>query len=128
MTTRSSLRSPLGVARGLGSAKDGTAHWWAHRLTAIALVPLTIWFVASLAALAGAPYHDFRAWVGQPLVAVFLLVLLGTGFYHLKLGLQVVIEDYIHGEGAKLGATIAVNFATVLVAIACIFSVLKIAI
>ena len=125
---RSSLRSPLGSVRGLGSAKDGTHHWWLQRVTAIALVPLTIWFLASLVVLSGASYEVFAAWVGQPLVAVLLGLFVGVGFWHLKLGAQVVIEDYIHAESTKIIVSMVVNFATVLLGAAAIFSILKIAI
>lgn len=125
---RSSLRSPLGAVRGLGSAKDGTHHWWLQRVSAIALVPLTIWFVASLVVLSGSPYEVFTAWVAQPLVAVLLGLFVGVGFWHLKLGAQVVIEDYIHAESTKIVVQLLVNFATVALAAAAIFSILKIAI
>jgi succinate dehydrogenase / fumarate reductase membrane anchor subunit len=96
------LRTPLGRARGLGSARDGTAHWWAQRVTAIALVPLTLWFVASMVALLGAPPGEVVAWVAHPVRAAMLLALLVAVFRHAQLGLQVVIEDYVHAEGAKL--------------------------
>ncbi len=125
---RSSLRSPLGAVRGLGSAKDGTHHWWLQRVTAIALVPLTIWFVASLVVLAGAPLEAFAAWVGQPLVAVLLGLFVVIGFWHLKLGVQVVVEDYVHAESTKILVQMLVNFATVVLGAAAIFSILKIAI
>lgn len=125
---RSSLRSPLGAVRGLGSAKDGTHHWWLQRVTAIALVPLTIWFLASLVVLSGSPYEVFVGWVAQPLVAVLLGLFVGIGFWHLKLGAQVVIEDYIHTEASKIIVSMLVNFATVLLGAAAIFSILKIAI
>lgn len=127
MRMKASLRSPLGRVRGLGAAKDGTGHWWLQRVTAIALVPLTVWFVASLAVLAGAPYETFAAWVGQPLVAVLLVLLLGVGFWHLKLGLQVVIEDYVHGEALKLGLLLVSSFGCVVLAGLALFSVLKLA-
>jgi succinate dehydrogenase / fumarate reductase membrane anchor subunit len=122
-----SLRTPLGRVRGLGSAKDGTHHWWMQRVTAVALVPLTIWFVASLVALVGADYDTVVAWIGQPVVAVLLILFLFTGFYHLKLGLQVVIEDYVHSEGAKVACQMAVTFGCILVGALSLFAVLKIA-
>lgn len=128
MASRSSLRTPLGAVRGLGSAKDGTHHWWLQRVTAIALVPLTIWFVASLVVLAGSPFEVFAAWVAQPLVAVFLGLFVGIGFWHLRLGAQVVIEDYVHGEAAKITTLMLVNFGCVLLGAAALFSILKIAI
>lgn len=128
MASRSSLRTPLGQVRGLGSAKDGTHHWWMQRVSAIALIPLTIWFVASLVVLAGSPFEVFTAWVGQPLVAVFLGIFVTVGIWHLKLGAQVVIEDYVHGEAGKIATQLVVNFACVLVGAAALFSILKIAI
>ena len=122
-----SLRTPLGRVRGLGSAKDGTHHWWMQRVTAVALVPLTVWFVASLVALVGADYDTVVAWIGQPVVAVLLILFLFTGFWHLKLGLQVVIEDYVHSEGAKVASQMAVTFGCILVGALSLFAVLKIA-
>ncbi|MCZ6509344.1 MAG: succinate dehydrogenase, hydrophobic membrane anchor protein, partial [Alphaproteobacteria bacterium] len=90
-----SLRSPLGRARGLGSAKSGTQHWWAQRLTAIALVPLTIWFVIAMVAATGSDYTTARAFIGNPVTAVLLVLLIVATFHHAQLGLQVVIEDYV---------------------------------
>ncbi len=122
-----SLRTPLGRVRGLGSAKDGTHHWWMQRVTAVALILLTVWFVASLVALVGADYAVVRDWIGNPVVAVLLSLFIGTSLYHFKLGLQVVIEDYIHHEGLKIAAQLAVTFFSVVVAAVSIFAVLKIA-
>lgn len=122
-----SLRTALGRVRGLGSAKDGTHSWWMQRVTAIALIPLTVWIVASFVCMAGADYDVVRAWVASPLVALLFSLFIGTGLYHLKLGLQVVIEDYVHGEGLRLASLMLNNFACVLVAAASIFAVLKIA-
>ncbi len=121
------MRSALGRVRHLGSAKEGVQHWWAQRLTALALVPLTLWFVASIAYLAGADHAGFTGWVARPHNALLMILLLGAGFHHAQLGLQVVIEDYVHGEGAKLAALIVVKFAALLLALAGIFAVLKIA-
>jgi succinate dehydrogenase / fumarate reductase membrane anchor subunit len=121
------MRSALGRVRHLGSAKEGVQHWWAQRLTALALVPLTLWFVASVAWLAGADHAGFTGWVARPHNALLMILLLGAGFHHAQLGLQVVIEDYVHGEGAKLALLIVVKFAALLLALAGIFAVLKIA-
>jgi len=121
------MRSALGRVRHLGSAKEGVQHWWAQRLTALALVPLTIWFVASVAWLAGADHAGFTAWIARPYNALLMIVLLAAGFHHAQLGLQVVIEDYVHGEGCKLAALVVVKFAALLLALAGIFAVLKIA-
>lgn len=122
-----SLRTPLGKVRGLGSAKDGTHHWWMQRITAVALVPLSVWFVASLIGLIGADYETARAWVQQPLVAVLLIIFIAVALYHLKLGLQVVVEDYVHHEGLKIATLMIISFACVLVAAATIFALLQIA-
>lgn len=91
-----SLRNPLAKARGLGSAKDGTAHWWAQRVSAIALVPLVLYVLYLLVSLAGADYATVRLTIAQPVNALLLILFIGTAFWHARLGLQVVIEDYIH--------------------------------
>ncbi len=122
-----SLRSDLGRVRGLGSAKEGVAHWWAQRVTAVALVPLKMWFLASLASLAGAEAAAVRAWVANPFVAVTLVLLIGVTFYHALLGMQVVIEDYIHAEWVKVSLIMGIKFGGVALAAVGIFAVLKIA-
>ncbi|MBT5456061.1 MAG: succinate dehydrogenase, hydrophobic membrane anchor protein [Rhodospirillaceae bacterium] len=122
-----SLRTDLGKVRGLGSAKEGTQHWWAQRLTAIALVPLVLWFVASVAGLAGADIGPVRAWIAQPVTAILLVLLIGVTFHHMQLGLQVVIEDYVHAEWLKITGIILVKFTAVLLAAAASFAILKIA-
>ena len=121
------MRSPLGRVRGLGAAKEGVGHWWAQRVTAVALVPLILWFVVSLIALIGADHASFTSWVRQPLNGILLTLLLVAGFHHLQLGLQVVIEDYVHHEAARIAGIIAVKFIVVLLGLCGIFSVLKIA-
>jgi succinate dehydrogenase membrane anchor subunit len=119
-----SLRSPLSRVRGLGSAKEGVSHWWAQRLTALALIPLAVWFVISLLSITGADHAAVRAWVGSPVVAGLLILLIAATFYHAYLGLQVVIEDYVHSEGWKLVALLAVKGASWLLAILGVVSVL----
>ncbi|MEO0412685.1 MAG: succinate dehydrogenase, hydrophobic membrane anchor protein [Pseudomonadota bacterium] len=121
-----SLKTPLGQVRGLGSAKSGTHHWWLQRLTAIAMLLLMIWFVVSMIGIAGSSYEEALVWVRQPLVSIVFLVMIGTAFYHMRLGIQVVIEDYLDGA-AKIGALVLLNFGAALLAAACLFSVLKIA-
>ena len=122
-----SLRTDLGKARGLGSAKEGVHHWWAQRLTAVALVPLFLWFVASIAGLAGSDIGPVRAWIGEPVTAILLVLLIVATFHHMQLGMQVVIEDYVHAEGLKIAGIVLVKFAAIALAVASGFAVLKIA-
>lgn len=122
-----SLRTDLGKVRGLGSAKEGAQHWWAQRLTALALVPLTLWFVASIAGLAGSDIGPVRAWIGHPMSAILLLLLIAATFHHMQLGLQVVIEDYVHTEWLKITGIVLVKFVAIALAVASGFAVLKIA-
>ncbi len=126
MSDRASMGSRLGRVRGLGSAKEGAAHWWAQRLTAIALIPLIFWFVASLAALSGAGHGAVVAWLRGPIAPVAMIALLGVGFHHLQLGMQVVIEDYVHSETAKITLIITVKLGAALAAMVSILSVLRI--
>lgn len=122
-----SLKSPLGQVRGLGSAKEGTHHWWAQRVTAVALVPLTLWFVYSVMSLAGADYATVSIWMATPFNAIAMLLLIVATFHHLQLGLQVVVEDYVHAEGMKIGVMLAVKLGVFALAIASGFAVLKVA-
>lgn len=128
MTSNStSLRSALGRARGLGSAKDGTHHWWLQRVTAIALIPLTIWLVASIIALIGAGHAAFTAWFGQPINATVMIIFLGVAFHHAQLGMQVVIEDYVPHHGWRTTLNLLVKFACYGLATLSIVSILTIA-
>jgi succinate dehydrogenase / fumarate reductase membrane anchor subunit len=122
----SDLRTPLARARGLGSAKDGTHHWWVQRLTAVALVPLTIWFAASLVMLSGATYDQVGDWMERPLVMTFLILFVAVGMHHAQLGLQVVIEDYVHSEGLRIASVMLVKFIAVLAGLGGIIAVLKV--
>ena len=122
----SDLRTPLARARGLGSAHSGVHHWWAQRLTAIALIPLVVWFAISLVMMSGADYAAVRAWIGSPVVMVLLILTIAIGLHHGQLGLQVVIEDYVHGDGSKLALIVAVRFVAVLFGLAAIVAVLRI--
>lgn len=121
------LRSGLSRARGLGSAKEGVSHWWAQRLTALALVPISLWFVGSLIGLVGAGQPAVVAWASSPLSAVLLIALIVATFHHAQLGLQVVIEDYVHNEGAKLAAILIVKGAAFLLATTGVLAVVKMA-
>jgi len=106
----SEFRTPLKAVGGLGSAREGVGHWWAQRLTAIALAPLSIWFLWQMSALAGADYATIRATLGQPLYAVPLLLFIWALFYHGQLGLQVVIEDYVHHRPTEIVLLVLVKF------------------
>jgi succinate dehydrogenase / fumarate reductase, membrane anchor subunit len=121
------MRSPLGRAIGLGSAKEGVEHWWMQRITAVALVPLMLWFVIAVIGLVGADLETVQNWVSRPLPAILLMLLLIASFYHMSLGLQVVIEDYVHSELPKLGLVIAIRLLCFALAVAGIFAVLSIA-
>ena len=105
---RSDMRSPLARAQGLGSAKRGASHWWAQRVSAVALAPLTVWFLGSVIAHTGGDYATVINWLKTPLATLAMIVLLIALFHHMALGLQVVIEDYVHSN-AKFAAVIAVR-------------------
>jgi succinate dehydrogenase / fumarate reductase membrane anchor subunit len=122
-----SLRTPLSKAVGLGAAGEGAGHWWMQRMTAVALVPLVIWFVFSVALIGEMNYEAITAWIGSPIVAVLLILSIVAGCYHLQLGMKVIIEDYTHVEWMKLTSIIVVNFVCIVLMVAGILSVLKIA-
>jgi succinate dehydrogenase / fumarate reductase membrane anchor subunit len=122
------MRSPVGRAIGLGSAKEGVEHWWLQRVTAVALVPLSLWFVVAVIRLSGADIDTVRDWVGRPLPAILLVLLLIATFWHASLGLQVVIDDYLHYDLAKLGLLIVVRLACFALTVAGIFAVLSMAV
>jgi succinate dehydrogenase / fumarate reductase membrane anchor subunit len=117
----------LGRVRGLGSAKSGTHHWWLQRVTAATNLVLMIWFVVSLARLPVLDHQAVVLWLKSPLTAVPLLLLVLSVFWHLRLGLQVVIEDYVHEEGAKIASLLLINAYAIGAATLCVFSILKIA-
>ena len=121
------FRTPLARVRGLGSAKSGTHHWWLQRLTAVALVPLSLWFVASLINMATANHATVVAWLHSPVAAVLLCALVVAIFYHGQLGLQVVLEDYVHAEWLKLVSIVLAKLLALLLAAVCLFAVLSIA-
>ena len=122
------LVGPLARARGLGSAKHGLQHWWAQRVSAIALVPLTLWFVYSVVHLTGADQTRVHGWLSRPATAILMSLFIVTTFYHLALGVQVVIEDYIHREGVKLTTLLLVKGLIGLTAAAALFTVLRVAV
>ncbi|MBX2833901.1 MAG: succinate dehydrogenase, hydrophobic membrane anchor protein [Micavibrio sp.] len=121
------MKTPLARARGLGAAGHGSDHWMKQRITAIANIPLVLWFVWNVVQYHNADYATFTAWLAQPVNAVLMILLVISIFYHAVLGLQVVIEDYIHCEAFKIFKLIGLKLFFGAIAIACIFSILKIA-
>jgi succinate dehydrogenase / fumarate reductase membrane anchor subunit len=121
------LRSDLGRARGLGSAKEGVHHWWAQRVSAIALIPLSLWFVASIVCLTDADRALAIRWLGSPVTLGLMSLFLVALIYHAALGLQVIVEDYIHGKAAKLVLLLLIQFAGIGLVAAGIIALLLIA-
>ena len=121
-----SFRTPLGDARGLGSARAGTHHWWMQHLTALALIPLTVWFAIAVIAISGADHAGFTAWLGNAINAGLLILIIIFTFHHAQLGLQVVIEDYVHAAGAKIASVLAVRALAIILGLAAILAVLRI--
>jgi succinate dehydrogenase / fumarate reductase membrane anchor subunit len=121
-----SIRTPRARVRGLGAARSGTTHFWHERLTSVALVPLTIAFVVIVVSLLGRSHATTTQTLGSPLVAIVMLLFVLTGIYHMKLGMQVIIEDYVHDEGWKFALLIANIFFAVAVGLACVYALLKI--
>lgn len=121
------MKAPLAKVRGLGSAKNGTHHWWVHRITALANIPLTIFVLVSFIGNLHKTYADWVAWLQQPVAAVMMVLFVANIMHHLRLGLQVLIEDYVHNKSNKIAAMMAVTFGTVLMGALGIFSILKIA-
>ena len=121
----SNMNTPLSKVRGLGSAKKGAHHWWMQRISAIANIPLVIWFVISMLGHVKSDFATLSGWMQLPLVAVLMILLVANMSYHMKLGLQVAIEDYVHGR-ALIVSLLALNFVTVALSVLGIFSILKI--
>ena len=117
----------IGRVRGLGSAKSGARHWWHTRLTAVGNLLLTLWFVTSLLRLPSFEYRLVMEWLASPLSAIPMALLLISVLYHLRLGLQVVIEDYVHDQALKFGAIVLLNFYVIATGALALFSILKIA-
>lgn len=125
--TQARIRTPLAKVRGLGSAKEGTDHFWKQRISAVSNVILTIFFVWLIAKLAGADYATVKKTIQKPAVSIGLLLMLLSVTFHMRLGMQMIIEDYVHTEGRKILALMANTFFCMAIAIACIFSVMKLA-
>lgn len=120
------LRSPLGRVLGMGAAKEGVHHWWHQRLTSVALVPLSIWFVTSLLALPGYDHATLTHWLSHISTALLLALFVLVSAWHSQLGVRVVIEDYVHGAGSKMLLLVLSSFAHVLLAAAAVLAVLKV--
>ena len=124
--TRVSMRTPLARVKGLGAAGHGVEAWWLHRMTAVSNVPLIVAFVIIVAGLAGRSHAEALAIVSNPLIAILLVLCFISVTNHMRLGLQIVIEDYVHDKGYKIAALMANNFFAAVIAVVCLYSVLKI--
>ena len=124
-TTRT-MRTPLARAKGLGAAGHGAEHWWLHRMTAVSNVPLIVAFVIIVASLAGTTYQGAISIVSHPFVAIVLILAVISVTNHMRLGMQIIIEDYVHDKGWKIAALIANNFYAVVIAVACLFGIVKV--
>ena len=121
----SSMRTPMSKVRYLGSAKSGTHHAWMMRVTSAALIPLTVAFVWIVLSLVGKDYNTVRETLGAPLPAILMLLFIGTSIYHMKLGMQTIIEDYVHGHGSKTALLVANTFFSLCIGISAAYAVLK---
>ena len=126
-TNAAVMRTPLGRVRGLGSAKSGTHHWWMQRVTSIALLPLTLWFVVSMLSLAGASYAQTRAFLAWPVNEVMMLALIGLTFHHIAAGLQGGVEDYVRKDMQRIALLLLVKGSCWLMALVSAFAVLRVA-
>lgn len=121
------MRTAIGQVRGLGAAKEGVGHWKMQRLTAIANIVLAIWFVVHAVGMSGAGYAEWRTWFQDPYHATVMILLVASMFYHAKLGVQVVIEDYVHSEGVKIAALTLLTLVCIAFATACSVSIVMLA-
>ena len=124
--TRVSMRTPLARVKGLGASGHGVEHWWLHRMTAVSNIPLIVAFVIIVASLAWRSHAEGVALVSHPVVAILLVLCIVSVTNHMRLGMQIFIEDYVHDKGLKIAALIANNFFAAVIAVVCLFSVLKI--
>ncbi|GJD51992.1 hypothetical protein OPKNFCMD_4753 [Methylobacterium crusticola] len=123
---RPSIRTPLARTKGLGPAHHGTREWWLHRVTAVSNVPLILAFVVIVALMAGRPYPEAVQLLSQPFVAILLILGVISVTNHMRMGLQIVIEDYVHDKGLRIAAVIANNFYCVVVAVACLYAIVRV--
>jgi succinate dehydrogenase / fumarate reductase membrane anchor subunit len=124
--TRRTMRTPLARVKGLGASGHGVEHWWLHRVTAVSNIPLIIAFVIIVAALAGSSYERAVAIVSHPLTAIILILAVISVANHMRMGMQIIIEDYVHEKGPKIAAVIANNFYAAIVGVSCIYAILKV--
>jgi succinate dehydrogenase / fumarate reductase membrane anchor subunit len=120
-----SLRTPLSNAKGLGSAREGAHHWWMQRLTSLALLPLTVWLAISIVMFPAMDYASAIAWMQMPITAIAMSLLVISLFYHMQLGLQVIIEDYV-GGALKIASLIALNFTCIVMVFIGLYSIIKV--
>ncbi|MBY0360658.1 MAG: succinate dehydrogenase, hydrophobic membrane anchor protein [Phreatobacter sp.] len=123
--SKSSMRTPLGRVRGLGSARSGTEHFWMQRVTAVANVPLSLFVIGLIITTAGSNYAAVKATLGSPLVAIPLILFVVSATWHMRLGMQMIIEDYVPAEGTKVVLLLANTFFSVAVGMGCVFAILK---
>ncbi|WP_296572096.1 succinate dehydrogenase, hydrophobic membrane anchor protein [Phreatobacter sp.] len=123
--SKSSMRTPLGRVRGLGSARSGTEHFWMQRVTAVANVPLSLFVIGLIITTAGSNYAAVKATLGAPLVAIPLILFVVSATWHMRLGMQMIIEDYVPAEGTKVVLLLANTFFSVAVGMGCVFAILK---
>jgi succinate dehydrogenase / fumarate reductase membrane anchor subunit len=121
------LRTQLGRVRGLGSAKAGSHHWWLSRLSSLALIPLTLWFIFGALSIVDGGHAAMVGWLSSPFSAVMMILFVGVTFHHTASGIQVVLEDYVHSESVKMAAIVAAKFLCFALAVAGTFAILKIA-
>jgi succinate dehydrogenase / fumarate reductase membrane anchor subunit len=124
--TRISMRTPLARVKGLGAAGHGAEHWWLHRMTAVSNIPLIVAFTIIVANMAGRSYEEAVGIVSHPLIAIVLVLAVISVTNHMRLGMQIIIEDYVHDKGWKIVALIANNFYAVIIAVACLYGLLKV--
>jgi succinate dehydrogenase / fumarate reductase, membrane anchor subunit len=124
--TSRTMRTPLARVKGLGAAGHGAEHWWTHRMTAVSNVPLIVAFTIIVASLAGRSYQEAVGIVSHPLVAIILILAVVSVTTHMRMGVQIIIEDYVHDNGLKIAALIANTFYAVIIAAACLFAILKV--